>query len=138
MSALLDLPRGRLDFSLFISTILKGLKDPSHEIKILANSILVKLTTLRPPIVLDRDTPELIDGLRENVFLKTKDTAVKQEIENNRALVVSSLKTILALDGDGKDGSILATRRVKWTTFWQQEIKAPSSSVLSLLRDISL
>ena len=137
MSALLDRPHSRLDIPLFINTVLKALRDPSHEMKILANSILVKLTTIRPPVALDRDTPELIDGLRENVFIKTKDTAVKQDIENNRALVISCLKTILALDGNGNDDSMLVSRRVRWTAFVQQEIKSPSSSVASLLRDIS-
>ena len=85
---------------------------------------------LTPPVALDRDMPGLIEGLRENVFVKTKETAVKQEIENNRALVLSCLKTIHVLDGDS---SFAASRRVKWTAFVKQEIKATTNPVVSTL-----
>lgn len=89
---------------------------------------------LTPPVALDRDMAGLIEGLRENVFVKTKETAVKQEIENNRALVLSCLKTIHLLDGDSS--SVWTSRRLKWTAFVQQEIKGPSSVVASLYKEV--
>lgn len=117
MSSLLDGLNSRLlpiDFPLFLQKVLSSLCDPSHEIKIAANSLLVKLSKMDPPVSFDRDTPGLISGLRENVFVKTKETAVKQEIENNRALVVSCLKTVRVLD------AVQGGRRVEWNSFLQE------------------
>lgn len=89
---------------------------------------------LNPPVALDRDMPGLIEGLRENVFVKTKETAVKQEIENNRTLVLSCLKTIHVLEGGSS--FIAASRRVKWTSFVQQEIKAATSVLSTLFKEV--
>ena len=128
MSALLDQGR-QLDYQAFTSALLKTLQDPASEIKISCHSILQKISTMQPVIPLDFDS--MVAPLKASIFLKTKETAVKQEIESHRALVSSALKTVIMLD------AIPDSRRIQWPAMIK-EISSPQSNVSLLFKELQL
>jgi hypothetical protein len=77
------------------------------------------------------DIDNFIDPLREAVFVKTKDTAVKQEIENNRSLMTSALKTVIALN------AIPDVRKIKWPAFINEIAKASNPPVSLAFKELS-
>ena len=102
--------------ALLIKNVTVGLSDPSMEIKILCHSIIQKIVKL--PIHISLDLESLIEPLKSCVFLKTKETAVKQDVENNRNFVLSGLKTVQILDEISSPDP-----KLKWPGFIN-EIKA--------------
>jgi hypothetical protein len=121
-----------LDLSLFIKCITQALVDPAMEIKMASHLILQKLVKLPVHVPLDLET--FLTPLRDCVFLKTKETAVKQDVENNRAIVISALKTVRVLDEYA--GSKSAPES-KWLGF-MKEIQAPESSVAELFKELTI
>ena len=112
----------------FISFLTACLSDPALEIKISTHSIFQKLVKIYPTLDLD----SLIPALRESVFVKTKETAVKQQIEENKSLVFSALKTVRVLDTlSNKDP------KKEWSKF-MNEIQGPESTVSQLFKELAI
>lgn len=113
----------------FIARCSEGLKDPAMEIKISAHLVFQRIVKICPNVNLDLEA--LIEPLKAVVFAKTKETAVKQEIENNRILVLSALKAVSVLN------TIADARKVKWASFIE-EIQSPQSNVCQLFAELQL
>ncbi|KAJ3254768.1 Cullin-associated NEDD8-dissociated protein 1 [Boothiomyces macroporosus] len=97
MASLLDNCYQHLVMTDFIKVVLRGLADNQNEIKITNHLILQKLAKTGDK-TLNLFTAELIPLLKAGALTVTKDTAVKQEIENIKTYVQSSVKTIKALN----------------------------------------
>lgn len=117
----------QLDSVQFIAHITKGLKDPAIEIKTSCHLIFQKLTKRSYRIHIDLDN--LVEPLKESVYVKTKETAVKQEVENNRALVLSALKTVRALNAN------CASTDEKWKVF-VSELRDAKPPISQLFQDL--
>ncbi|KAJ3268750.1 Cullin-associated NEDD8-dissociated protein 1 [Terramyces sp. JEL0728] len=97
MASLLDNCYQHLVMTDYIKVVLKGLADTQNEIKITNHLILQKLARTEDK-TLNLFAAELIVLLKAGALTVTKDSAVKQEIENIKSYVQSSVKTIKALN----------------------------------------
>lgn len=82
-----------LDVGDFIRALNRGLGDVD-DIKMLSHLMLGRLAALAPAQLLDH-LDELVDHLNETVTTKSKEGAVKQDIEKNEEMIKSALRAIL-------------------------------------------
>jgi len=96
MYTLLDTCLDRVNIPAFISNLVDGLKDSSYDIKTLAHLMLIRLSVLSGPALLE-GLDQLVEPLRSIVATKAKEGAVKQEVERNDELIRSALRAIVAI-----------------------------------------
>jgi len=94
MLTLIETCLDRIDIYALLGVVIKGLSDPSPDIKMLCHLMLQRLAILSPTTVFQR-LDDVIEPLRETLFNKLKTTAVKQEIEKNTGLIRSAARTVL-------------------------------------------
>ena len=97
MSTLLDKCLNRIEMNEFFSVLVKGISDPSHEIKVLCYHMIQKLTILSPSVVLEK-LEEMIEPLKAMISSIPKVNAVKQEVEKNQDLVKGAVRTVSILN----------------------------------------
>lgn len=95
MYTLLDTCLDRVDISAFVATLVEGLKD-HYDIKMLAHLMVIRLASVAGPVLLE-SLDQLIDPLRTTLATKSKEGAVKQEVERNDELIRSALRAIVAV-----------------------------------------
>lgn len=78
--------------------LLRGLNDPSQDVKVLAHLILAKFTLIRPDMVLESIT-EIIGFLKSDITAVVKPNAVKQEIERLSELIKSAARVARIIEG---------------------------------------
>jgi len=81
-----------LDLPEFISQLKDGLDD-QEDIKMLNHMILARLA-LKSGTALVANLTDLVDPLRKTVTTKTKEEAVKQQVERNEEMIQSALRAI--------------------------------------------
>jgi len=96
MYTLLDTCLDRVNIPAFVVNLVDGLKDPSYDIKTLAHLMLIRLSVLAGPVLLE-GLDQLVEPLRATIATKAKEGAVKQEVERNDELVRSALRAIVAI-----------------------------------------
>jgi cullin-associated NEDD8-dissociated protein 1 len=96
MYTLLDTCLDRVNIPAFVINLVDGLKDPSYDIKTLAHLMLIRLSVLAGPVLLE-GLDQLVEPLRATIATKAKEGAVKQEVERNDELIRSALRAIVAI-----------------------------------------
>lgn len=122
--SLYDKMPNRFDLNEFTKQVVQGFTDPSLDIKLTSHSLLIRICE-KHPLSVPPYLEQLIPALKAAIFVVTKETAVKQEIENNKSLVLSGIKVFKALDP--------LVQTPEWTAL-HSEIIAPSSPVASLYK----
>ena len=109
LHSLLNVPMliTRVDPATFVQEIVQAFKDPASEIQALGHLMLIKVCTTVSPLMSQSlisqllQTKTLLDGLveasRAIIFLKLKDSAVKQEIEKASEMTRSTLRALITL-----------------------------------------
>jgi hypothetical protein len=97
------------DSEWILERALDGLQDPNSDIK----SISMQILPLFSSFTLNSQNRYelLLERLEEIVFSTVKETAVKQEIENNKQLVKAGQECVRALD---------KIKHVKWKEFMKR------------------
>ncbi|XP_022103590.1 cullin-associated NEDD8-dissociated protein 1-like [Acanthaster planci] len=95
MYTLLDSCLDRLDIFEFLNHLEDGLKD-HYDVKMLTYLMLVRLSTLCPPAILQR-LDRLIEPLRNTCTTKVKANSVKQEFEKQDELKRSAMRAVASL-----------------------------------------
>jgi cullin-associated NEDD8-dissociated protein 1 len=92
MYTLLDTCLDSLDLPEFIAQLKEGLED-HEDIKMLNHMILTRLAQ-KSGTALVANLTDLVDPLRKTVTAKTKEEAVKQQVERNEEMIQSALRAI--------------------------------------------
>jgi cullin-associated NEDD8-dissociated protein 1 len=95
--ALLTNAKDVIDLAVFIEKVLVGLSDPSNIIIQKTHSIL-RTAVENHSWVIQRHLPTITQALQKSIFIQQKDTIVKQDLENNRNLIKSSLEFLKKLE----------------------------------------
>jgi cullin-associated NEDD8-dissociated protein 1 len=99
---------GLIEMEPFMEKVVQGLQDSNNEVKMLVHSILITLCT-KSPNSLSSTIDTIMPLLEVSLFTVTKENAVKQEVEKNKQLVESALKTVTEMD--------LVLKEPNWTRF---------------------
>lgn len=107
--------------------VLAGLQD-DHEIRMLCNLMLTKLTVLDPDETL-RHLDSIAERYQAILSSKLKDNAVKQEVEKAQEAKTDVLKVTVRLHGafQGDVGSAGNSSAQVWKSYWEwvgKEFKA--------------
>jgi len=92
MYTMLDTCLDALDLPEFISQLKDGLED-QEDIKMLNHMILGRLA-VKSGTALVANLTDLVEPLKKTVTTKTKEEAVKQQIERNEEMIQSALRAI--------------------------------------------
>jgi len=92
MYTMLDTCLDSLNLPEFISQLKEGLED-SEDIKMLNHMILGRLA-IKSGTALVANLTDLVEPLRKTVTTKTKEEAVKQQVERNEEMIQSALRAI--------------------------------------------
>lgn len=95
MYTLLETCLDRLDVFEFLNHVEDGLRD-HYDIKMLTFLLLVRVSHLRPSVVLQR-VDRLVEPLRVTVQSRVKANSVKQEFEKQEEMKRSAIRTVAAL-----------------------------------------
>ncbi|KAL6064787.1 Cullin-associated NEDD8-dissociated protein 1 [Balamuthia mandrillaris] len=96
MYTLLDTCLTKLDLHVFINQLVEGLNDACFDIKLLCHLMLVRLAGCAP-VALVTNLDNLVEPLRKTVTTKARDTAVKQQVDQNDELIRSALRAVAAI-----------------------------------------
>lgn len=102
MSTLLDTCIDFIDMDEFADIVIKGISDPSHDVKIMSLLMLQRLAKLRSNVICAK-LEKTLEPLKALIEAKTKTNAVKQEIEKNAEQITAALKTLFILDNLSSD-----------------------------------
>ncbi|RPB29718.1 TIP120-domain-containing protein [Terfezia boudieri ATCC MYA-4762] len=104
----------------FYTRVIAGLED-EHDIRVLCNLMLTKLTVLAKDETLAR-VDDISEKFKTTLSFKHKDNAVKQELEKHAELVRSTLRASVAVNkecGAALLGDNPAGRGKKWLQYWE-------------------
>ena len=104
----------------FYTRVIAGLED-EHDIRVLCNLMLTKLTVLAKDETLAR-VDDISEKFKTTLSFKPKDNAVKQELEKHAELVRSTLRASVAVNkecGAALLGDNHASRGKKWLQYWE-------------------
>ncbi|KAF8425206.1 armadillo-type protein [Tirmania nivea] len=104
----------------FYTRVIAGLED-EHDIRVLCNLMLTKLTLLAKDETLAR-VDDISEKFKTTLSFKPKDNAVKQELEKHAELVRSTLRASVAVNkecGAALLGDNPAGRGKKWLQYWE-------------------
>jgi len=103
MYTLLETSLDKLELFSFLGRVLLGLSD-QHDIALLSHTMLIRLTNVAPTAVMQK-LDEAVDPLKATVQFKSKENAVKSEIEKNTELVHSAIRVMVVLAKLSEQGS---------------------------------
>lgn len=104
----------------FYTRVIAGLED-EHDIRVLCNLMLTKLTVLAKDETLAR-VDDISEKFKTTLSFKPKDNAVKQELEKHAELVRSTLRASVAVNkecGAALLGDNSTGRGKKWLQYWE-------------------
>lgn len=104
----------------FYARVLAGLED-EHDIRVLCNLMLTKLTTRARDETLAR-IDDISDRFRTTLSFKPKENAVKQELEKHAELVRSTLRASMAVNrecGAAANADHPTGRGKRWVSYWE-------------------
>ena len=118
MYTLLDTCLDRVNIPNFITSLVDGLKD-HYDIKMLADLMLIRLSSLAGPALLE-SLDQLVEPLRSAIGTKPKEGAPKQDVERNDELIRSTLRAVAAITKVPN-----AESNLKFEEFLRTTIKTP-------------
>lgn len=118
MYTLLDTCLDRVNIPAFITSLVDGLKD-HYDIKMLADLMLIRLSSLAGPALLE-SLDHLVEPLRSAIGTKPKEGAPKQDVERNDELIRSTLRAVAAITKVPN-----AESNLKFEEFLRTTIKTP-------------
>ncbi|KAI8366037.1 armadillo-type protein [Radiomyces spectabilis] len=95
MYALLSTCLEKIDVYEFLNRVRAGLDD-QHDIKMLTNLTLIRLSKMAPTAV-SQKLDDLVIPMKSTLDFKMRSNAVKQEVEKNQELVRATLRCMVAL-----------------------------------------
>ncbi|CAD6191560.1 unnamed protein product [Caenorhabditis auriculariae] len=96
MYTLLENCSDKIDANEFLAVMEVGLKDPSHDVRLLNYLTLQKIAVLAPGQVLQR-LEKICEPLKQQLTSKPKGNAVKQELEKLEELKKGAIRVIFTL-----------------------------------------
>lgn len=114
--ALLETSFSNIELNIYFDRVIEGLTD-EHDIRALANLMLAKLTVMAP-----KETAKRLDVISETMRKvlseKTKETAVKQEVERHNEGIRGIVKVASVIQKELAGSLGGGPTSAKWRAFW--------------------